>query len=63
MLNCGWPAANEVPMKALVLFGLPALAGCQNPKLSSNLNFGPDGVSVNPTLSESVGDATVTVEN
>ncbi|MES2913802.1 MAG: hypothetical protein V4753_01680 [Pseudomonadota bacterium] len=50
-------------MKALFLPALLALAACQNPMLSTNLTFGPDGVDVTPALSGKVGGTTVTVED
>lgn len=50
-------------MKALLLPALLALAACQNPLLSTNLTFGPDGASVNPALSGKIGDVNVTLEN
>jgi hypothetical protein len=38
------------------------LAACTDPMLSADMAFGNAGVSVKPTLSGSVGDATVYVQ-
>lgn len=50
-------------MKALLLPALLLLAACQDPLLSTDLTFGPNGVSVNPALSGKIGDVNVTLEN
>lgn len=50
-------------MKALLLPALLVLAACQDPLLSTDLTFGPNGVSVNPALSGKIGDVNVTLEN
>ena len=50
-------------MKALLLPALLLLAACQDPMLSTDLTFGPNGVSVNPALSGKIGDVNVTLEN
>lgn len=50
-------------MKALLLPALLALAACQNPMLSTNLTFGPNGVDVSPAVSGKIGGATVTIED
>ncbi|MBL9049604.1 MAG: hypothetical protein JNK19_05780 [Tabrizicola sp.] len=39
-----------------------ALAACTNPMLSTEMTFGNNGVSVNPTLSGKLGGATVSVQ-
>ena len=49
-------------MKALALVALIALAACSQPMLATNLVFDGNGVEVNPTLSGSVGGATVTID-
>lgn len=48
--------------KHLAALALLLLAACENPMLSTEMAFGTNGVSVNPTLSGSVGDATVYVQ-
>jgi hypothetical protein len=59
-----FPAPNKgTRMKALLLPALLLLAACQNPMLSTNLSFGPDGVDVSPALSGKVGGTTVTIED
>jgi uncharacterized lipoprotein YajG len=50
-------------MKLILLLSLLVLAACQNPMLSTNMTFGPNGVSVKPALSGKVGGATVTIED
>jgi len=50
-------------MKPLIILAFAVLAACTNPMLSTDLVFGADGVSVNPTLSGNVGNATVSVES
>lgn len=52
-----------MPMKALLLPALLALAACQNPMLSTNLVFGDGGVDVRPAISGKVGGTTVTIED
>lgn len=49
-------------MKPVLALALLALAGCVNPMLSAEMAVGTHGVSVKPTLSGQVGDATVSVE-
>ena len=49
------------PVLALSL-ALLVLSGCVNPMLSAEMAVGTHGVSVKPTLSGQVGDATVSVE-
>lgn len=49
-------------MKPMLLIGFLALSACSSPMLSGNMAFGTDGVSVNPTLSGKVGDATVFIQ-
>jgi hypothetical protein len=49
-------------MKSLFLAALLTLSACTDPTLSTDLTFGPNGVSANPALSGSVGGATVSVE-
>lgn len=49
-------------MKTLLLTALLALAACSSPMLSTELTFGDDGVSVNPTLSAEIGKSTVSVQ-
>lgn len=50
-------------MRALLIPALLLVAACQDPLLSTNMTFGPNGVSVNPALSGRVGDVNVTLEN
>lgn len=49
-------------MKALLMLALIGLAACTNPILSTEMTFGNNGVSVNPTLSGKLGGATVSVQ-
>jgi hypothetical protein len=46
----------------LSVVALVALAACTDPTLSADMVIGNNGVSVNPTLSGSVGGATVSIE-
>ncbi len=38
-----------------------AMAGCTDPTLNTNLQIGPNGVKVSPSVSGRVGDVGVTV--
>jgi hypothetical protein len=49
-------------VKPVLLIALLALSACTSPMLSGNLAFGTEGVSVNPTLSGKLGDATVFIQ-
>ena len=49
-------------LRSLSALALLLLAACTDPMLSAGMAFGTGGVSVKPTLSGSVGDATVYVE-
>ena len=52
----------QLAQLALVVVALLVLSGCVNPMLSAEMAVGTHGVSVKPTLSGQVGDATVSVE-
>ena len=54
-------ASRTRAMKSLLFCALMALAACQNPMFATDLTFGSGGVSLNPTLSGEVGNATVTL--
>jgi hypothetical protein len=49
-------------MRPLFLIALLGLAACTDPRLSTGVVIGTDGVSVYPTLSGEIGGATVSVE-
>jgi hypothetical protein len=49
-------------MRLVPLLLLLVLAACADPRLSTNLSLGTDGLSVNPTLSGKVGGATVSID-
>jgi type 1 fimbria pilin len=49
-------------MKHFILLALVALSACTDPMLSAEMAIGTNGVSVNPTLSGQVGDATVSIQ-
>jgi hypothetical protein len=51
-----------MPMKPALIAALLALAACTNPMLSGDMTFNTEGVSVNPTLSGKVGNATVSIQ-
>jgi hypothetical protein len=40
---------------------LTSLTACTNPQFGATLGFGPDGFSLSPSLSGSIGDARVSV--
>jgi hypothetical protein len=46
-------------MKPFLLTALLVLAACTNPRLTTGIAIGTDGVAVYPTLSGEVGGATV----
>jgi hypothetical protein len=49
-------------MKPCLLMVFLALAACTNPRLTTGIAIGTDGVAVYPTLSGEVGGATVSLE-
>lgn len=49
-------------MKPVFLIALFALSACVDPMLSAEMAFGTNGVTVSPTLSGTVGGATVSVQ-
>lgn len=49
-------------MKAALLIISLALSACTDPMLSAEMAVGNTGVSVKPTLSGTVGDATISVQ-
>jgi hypothetical protein len=49
-------------MKPALLILCLALSACTEPMLSAEMEFNKAGVSVKPTLSGNVGDATISVE-
>lgn len=61
-VNLGQSKQGMTAMKPMLLIGFLALSACSSPMLSGNMAFGTDGVSVNPTLSGKVGDATVFIQ-
>jgi hypothetical protein len=50
-------------VKPLLLTALFALSACADPKLTTTIAVGTDGVAVYPTLSGQIGGATVSVQS
>ena len=49
-------------MTRLALLALLGLSACTDPTLSTTMVIGNNGVAISPTLSGTIGDATVIVE-
>lgn len=49
-------------MKPVLLIATLALAACVNPMLTADMAIGTGGVTVTPTLSGTVGAATISVQ-
>lgn len=49
-------------MKVALLMACLGLAACTQPMLTTDMAFNNAGVSVKPTLSGTVGDATISVQ-
>lgn len=54
---------NSIPARLSLVTALLALAACVDPTLSADMAINNTGVSVKPTLSGTVGDATISVQS